>query len=42
VKAVRTRAVTLVKEVTGDTRWTDVNYVFPTFVVTQMPMASSA
>ena len=38
VKAVRTRAVTLVKEVTGDTRWTDVNYVFPTFVVTQMPI----
>jgi len=27
-----------VKEVTGDTRWTDVNYVFPTFVVTQMPI----
>ena len=38
VKAVRTRAVTLVKEVTGDTRWTDVNYVFPTFVVTRMPI----
>jgi solute:Na+ symporter, SSS family len=38
VKAVRTRAVALVKDVTGDRSWTDVNYVFPTFVVEHMPI----
>jgi Na+/proline symporter len=38
VRDVRARAVTLVKEVTGDSAWTDVNYVFPTFVVEHMPI----
>lgn len=38
VRAVRARAVTLVKDVTGDRSWTDVNYVFPTFVVSHMPI----
>jgi solute:Na+ symporter, SSS family len=38
VKDVRARAVTLVKDVTGDSAWTDVNYVFPTFVVEHMPI----
>jgi solute:Na+ symporter, SSS family len=38
VKAVRARAVALVKDVTGDRSWTDVNYVFPTFVVEHMPI----
>jgi Na+/proline symporter len=38
VGAVRARAVALVKRVTGDTTWTDVNYVFPTFVVAFMPV----
>jgi Na+/proline symporter len=38
VRAVRARAVTLVKEVTGDRTWTDVNYVFPTFVVGHLPI----
>jgi len=35
---VRARAVALVKDVTGDERYTDVNYVFPTFVTTHMPI----
>ena len=38
VSEVRARAVTLVKDVTGDRAWTDVNYVFPTFVVEHMPI----
>jgi Na+/proline symporter len=38
VRDVRARAVTLVKDVTGDRNWTDVNYVFPTFVVEHMPI----
>jgi SSS family transporter len=38
VRDVRARAVTLVKQVTGDSAWTDVNYVFPTFVVEHMPI----
>ena len=38
VRNVRSRAVTLVKDVTGDRAWTDVNYVFPTFVVEHMPI----
>ena len=35
---VRGEAIALVKDVTGDRWYTDVNYVFPTFVVTQMPV----
>jgi Na+/proline symporter len=38
VRDVRARAVALVKDVTGDANWTDVNYVFPTFVVEFMPI----
>jgi solute:Na+ symporter, SSS family len=34
---IRERAVAIVKQTTGDARFTDVNYVFPTFITTQMP-----
>jgi Na+/proline symporter len=34
----RERAVALVQGVTGDEAYTDVNYVFPTFVTTQLPI----
>jgi hypothetical protein len=38
VKGVRTRATALVKDVTGDTTYSDVNYVFPTFILNYMPI----
>jgi Na+/proline symporter len=38
VYAARARAVRLVKEVTGDASYNDVNYVFPTFVTTELPI----
>jgi SSS family solute:Na+ symporter len=38
VRAVRDRAAAIVKETTGDTKYTDVNYVFPTFITTEMPV----
>ncbi len=38
LKATRTQAATLVREVTGDRLYDDVNYVFPTFVTTQLPI----
>jgi Na+/proline symporter len=38
VRDVRARAVTLIKDVRHDANWTDVNYVFPTFVVRYMPI----
>jgi SSS family solute:Na+ symporter len=38
VQSVRADAVALVKEVTGDSTYNDINYVFPTFVVTHMPI----
>jgi len=38
LKATRAEAVQLVKDVTGDRSYNDVNYVFPTFVTTQLPM----
>jgi Na+/proline symporter len=38
VREVRAKATALVKDVTGDSAWTDVNYVFPTFVVRYMPV----
>lgn len=38
VVAVRSRAEALVREVTGDTTFSSVNYVFPTFVTTRMPI----
>ncbi|HEX7486229.1 MAG TPA: sodium:solute symporter [Vicinamibacterales bacterium] len=38
LKDTRARAVHLVKEVSGDRSYNDVNYVFPTFVTTQLPI----
>src|SRR5690349_11600524 len=38
VKRVRAAAVGIVKEVSGDRSYNDVNYVFPTFVTTKIPM----
>jgi Na+/proline symporter len=38
VRDIRTRAADIVKETTGDLRYTDVNYVFPTFITTHMPI----
>ena len=38
VRQVRADAVALVTDVTGDRTYTDVNYVFPTFILTQMPV----
>ena len=35
---LRERAVGLVRDVTGDGAYTDINYVFPTFVTTQLPI----
>ena len=35
---VRDRATTLIGDVTGDMSYTDINYVFPTFVTTQLPI----
>ena len=38
LKDIRSRAATVVKQTTGDERYSDVNYVFPTFITTHMPM----
>jgi len=38
IAAVRSKAVTLVRDVTGDTTYTDTNYVFPTFILSYMPI----
>jgi len=38
VREIRTTAAEIVKDVTGDQRFTDVNYVFPTFITTRMPI----
>jgi solute:Na+ symporter, SSS family len=38
VLAIRNRATDIVKATTGDSLFTDVNYVFPTFITTQMPI----
>ncbi|HIE92279.1 MAG TPA: hypothetical protein EYQ83_05225 [Acidobacteria bacterium] len=35
---VRAGAIDLVREVSGDTAYTDVNYVFPTFITTRLPV----
>jgi SSS family transporter len=37
VRRIRTDAVNIVKEVSGDRSYNDVNYVFPTFVTTRIP-----
>jgi Na+(H+)/acetate symporter ActP len=38
VKDIRARAVGVVKEATGDQTYNDVNYVFPTFIITTLPI----
>ncbi len=38
VSAVRAAAVGIVKDVTHDSTYTDVNYVFPTFILSYMPI----
>jgi Na+/proline symporter len=38
VKNVRERAVRLVRETTGDAQYNDVNYVFPTFITSTLPV----
>jgi Na+/proline symporter len=38
VKKTRAEAVALVRDVTGDRAYNDINYVFPTFVMTQLPV----
>jgi Na+/proline symporter len=38
VRAVRAEALTLVRDATGDRTYNDVNYVFPTFITTHMPI----
>jgi len=38
VRDVRAQAVAIVKEATGDQKYSDVNYVFPTFITTHMPV----
>jgi Na+/proline symporter len=35
---IRARAVAVVKQSTGDDRYSDVNYVFPTFITTHLPV----
>jgi Na+/proline symporter len=35
---IRARAVAVVKKATGDERYNDVNYVFPTFITTRLPV----
>jgi Na+/proline symporter len=37
VKDVRRRALSIVKSVFGDVKRTDVNYIFPTFILTYLP-----
>jgi SSS family transporter len=36
--SVRNRAVALVRETTDDAQYNDVNYVFPTFITTRLPV----
>ncbi len=38
VESVRRQAVALVREVTGDVTYNDVNYIFPAFVTTHLPV----
>ena len=38
VRAIRGEALALVRETTGDATYSDVNYVFPTFVMTHLPI----
>ena len=38
VTEIRDQALTFVRQATGDTAYTDVNYVFPTFILTYLPV----
>jgi Na+/proline symporter len=38
VREIRGRALTFVRETTGDVAYNDVNFVFPTFITTQLPI----
>jgi Na+/proline symporter len=38
VKAARAAGIALVKSVSGDNSYNDVNYVFPTYIVTHLPV----
>src|SRR5262249_31315051 len=38
VREVRAEATRVVRGVSGDVRYNDVNYVFPTFVITRLPV----
>ncbi len=38
VKDIRSKAAGVVRQATGDDRYNDVNYVFPTFITTHMPI----
>jgi solute:Na+ symporter, SSS family len=38
VSAVRNRALSLVRDTTGDRTFTDVNYIIPTFILTHLPI----
>jgi Na+/proline symporter len=38
VRDIRAQATTLVKKASGDASYGDVNYVFPTFITTRMPV----
>src|SRR5262249_22288728 len=38
VRELRAQATAIVKRVTGDERYNDVNYVFPTFITTRLPV----
>src|SRR5262245_3576678 len=38
VRDIRGKASAIVRESTGDAAYTDVNYVFPTFILTRMPV----
>jgi Na+/proline symporter len=38
LQEIRSKALALVRNATGDQNYNDVNYVFPTFITTQMPI----
>jgi Na+/proline symporter len=38
VQAIRGKAADLIRQATGDRQYNDVNYVFPTFITTRMPV----
>jgi Na+/proline symporter len=38
MRGIRNQAVALVREATGDAAYNDVNFVFPTFIVTALPI----